>query len=97
MLFYGRLNRKNQHTMKTISKMMIAAAFVAGISLTVHANVTTPHLVSDTGKMSKKKMDKMSKDKMSTGKMDKKMDSKMSGDKMSGDKKMDSKMSGSKM
>jgi hypothetical protein len=90
MLFYGRLNRKNQHTMKTISKMMIAAAFVAGISLTVQANVTTPHLVSDTGKMSKKKMDKMSKDKMSTGKMDKKMDkkmdSKMSGDKMSGSK-----------
>ena len=78
--------------MKTISKIMIAAAFVAGINLTVQANVTTPHLVSDTGKMSKKKMDKMSKDKMSTGKMDKKMDSKMSGD-----KKMDSKMSGSKM
>jgi len=72
--------------MKLISKMMIAAALVAGINLAVQANVITPSMVSDTGKMSKKKMDKMSKDKMSKDKMDKKMD-----------KKMDSKMSGDKM
>jgi len=82
--------------MKTISKLMIATAFVAGITLTVQANSTTPKLVSDTGKMSKMKMNKMSSGKMEK-KMDKKMDSKMSGDKMSGDKKMDNKMSGSKM
>ncbi|MEO8885457.1 MAG: hypothetical protein ABI367_05300 [Mucilaginibacter sp.] len=86
--------------MKSISKLIVAAAFVAGINLTVQASSFTPNAVSDTGKMSKKKMDKMSKDKMSTGKMDKKMDSKMSKDKMSTgkmDKKMDSKMSDSKM
>ena len=68
--------------MKLISKIMIAAAFVAVINLTVQANSLTPNPKQDTSKMSKKKMDKMaSKDKMSKGKMDKKMD-KMSTDKM---------------
>ena len=76
--------------MKLISKIMIAAAFVAAINLTVQANSFTPDPKQDTSKMSKKKMDKMSskdkmsKDKMSKDKMDKKMDTKM--DKMSSGK-----------
>ena len=71
--------------MKLISKIMIAAAFVAAINLTVQANSFTPNPKQDTSKMSKKKRDKMaSKDKMSKDKMDKKIDKKM--DKMSTDK-----------